>query len=334
MEKTVDDSEKPLFGGLMVESTDQNQEIVLSLPRVKYWDHFDLLQYQRFWCPSVFIHGIIAFQKHFQALDSDIMLITFPKSGTTWLKALVYTIVNRSRHGLESSPLLSINPHELVPFIDAHLYTQNQSPDLEDFPTPRIFATHMPYASLPLSILNTNCRIIYLCRNPLDQFISEWHFFHRVQHTQTTSTHSLDEVFEKICQGIQSFGPYWEHILGFWKASLEQPNKILFLKYEDLKEDNVLYIKKIADFLGCPFSEEEVIQGVVEEMSKFCSFENMKNLEVNKTGRMKGHGPEYNIYFRKGEVGDWKNYLTPPMSECIEKLMEEKLDGSSLTFKK
>ncbi|KAK2638852.1 hypothetical protein Ddye_026647, partial [Dipteronia dyeriana] len=59
----------------------------------------------------------------------------------------------------------------------------------------------------------------------------------------------------------------------------------------------------------------------------------MTNLEVNKCGRLMGNGPENNIYFRKGEVGDWKNYLTASMLECLEKLMEEKLGGSGLTFK-
>jgi hypothetical protein len=37
-------------------------------------------------------------------------------------------------------------------------------------------------------------------------------------------------------------------VLGYWKASLERPDKVLFLKYEDLKEDIISNLKKIAGF--------------------------------------------------------------------------------------
>lgn len=94
----------------------------------------------------------------------------------------------------------------------------------------------------------------------MDQFILEWKFI-----TRRNNSHlDLDEAFERTCNGIQSFGPFWDHVLGYWKASKEQPDKILFLKYEDLKEDGTFYIKRMADFLGCPFSEDEVTQGVVQ----------------------------------------------------------------------
>ncbi|KAJ0033973.1 hypothetical protein Pint_26268 [Pistacia integerrima] len=49
---------------------------------------------------------MIRFQRHFHAQDNDIMLITFPKSGTLWLKALTFTIVNRYQYTQENSPLL------------------------------------------------------------------------------------------------------------------------------------------------------------------------------------------------------------------------------------
>ncbi|KAK0581248.1 hypothetical protein LWI29_011737 [Acer saccharum] len=306
----------------------EDQELVLSLPRVKSWDYAFLYQYQGFWCASNCFHGILSFQRHFQAKDTDILLVTFPKSGTTWLKALTYTIANRSRYTLENSPLLTTPSHDLVPFTDVHIYADNKSSTLEDLPTPRILAIHLPYASLPHSIINSNCRIVYLCRNPLDQFISYWHFISKVP--QAADPVSIDEAFEMFCQGVQMFGPIWDHELGYWKASLEKSNKILFLKYEDLKEDIIYYIKKLADFIGCPFNNEEEAQGVIEEISKFCSFDNMKNLEVNQIGKLSYFGIENKAYFRKGKVGDWTNHLTPSMSKRLDNLMEEKFGDSGL----
>jgi len=55
-------------------------------------------------------------------------------------------------------------------------------------------------------------------------------------------------------------------------------------------------------------------------------------LEVNKSGKsIKNFENKY--LFKKGEVGDWVNYLSPTMVEKLTKLMEEKLSASVLSFK-
>ncbi|KAH7569422.1 hypothetical protein JRO89_XS06G0159200 [Xanthoceras sorbifolium] len=117
---------------------------------------------------------------------------------------------------------------------------------------------------------------------------------------------SLEEAFEMACHGIQEFGPVWEHVLGYWKANLDDSDqkKVLFLKYEDVKEDSAFYVKKLADFLGCPFSNVEENQGVIEEIVKLCSFENMKDLEVNKNGGFLGTMFKNSMYFGEGKVLD------------------------------
>ncbi|KAL5804686.1 hypothetical protein ACOSQ3_031486 [Xanthoceras sorbifolium] len=307
------------------------EELVSTLPREKLWDGLYSYQYQGFSVPSTVFHSMIFFQRHFQARDTDVILVSIPKSGTTWLKALIFTIVNRSRYSLAESPFLTSSPHELVPFLDKD-YMKNQSSIDQDLSSPRILATHVPYASLPHSTVSCNCRIVYICRNPLDQLISFWHFMLALNQ-EKTEFFPIEKAFEMACQGVLFYGPFWEHTLGYWKASLEESNKILFLKYEDLKEDINFHVKKLAEFLGFPFSVEEERQGVIEEISKFCSFDNLKNMEVNKSGKLPvGH--QNSIYFRTGKVGDSINYLTSSMSERLEKLVEDKLSGSGLTFKK
>ncbi|ESR55771.1 hypothetical protein CICLE_v10022534mg [Citrus x clementina] len=90
------------------EKAKEDQELFLTqLPKVKICTGFDLFQYQAFWCPSIAINGVISFQKHFQAEESDIILVPYRKSGTAWLKTLTFSIVNRSRYAIENSPLLT-----------------------------------------------------------------------------------------------------------------------------------------------------------------------------------------------------------------------------------
>ena len=55
-------------------------------------------------------------------------------------------------------------------------------------------------------------------------------------------------------------------MLGYWSACLQSPDKVLFLKYEDLKNDTVFYVKKTAAFMGFPFSLEEEGKGTVQKM--------------------------------------------------------------------
>ncbi|THG05612.1 hypothetical protein TEA_000797 [Camellia sinensis var. sinensis] len=148
--------------------------------------------------------------------NTERLLATTPKAGTTWLKALSYGIVNRNKYALAESPLLTANPHELVPFFDWDFYANNPTPNLEDTAKPRIFSTHAPYATLPDSIKDSRYRI-----------------------TQTRESISLDEDFDMFCRVIKLYGPFWDHVLGYWKASQEMVDKILFMKYEDMKGDTM-----------------------------------------------------------------------------------------------
>ncbi|KAL0297356.1 UNVERIFIED_CONTAM: Flavonol 4'-sulfotransferase [Sesamum radiatum] len=142
----------------------------------------------------------------------------------------------------------------------------------------------------------------------------------------------MDEAFDMYCQGFSTYGPFWDGILGYWNAHLQNPGKVLFLKYEDLKEDITFQVKKIAEFIGFPFSLEEEEQGLIDQISGLCSFESLSNLAVNKTGDLNGIAKN-SSFFRKGQVGDWINYLTPAMVERIKKLMDLKFEGSGLMFK-
>ncbi|KAK6229215.1 hypothetical protein QUC31_002347 [Theobroma cacao] len=311
------------------------EELVQTLPQEKNWVGYTLYQYQGFWYPLVAAKAIISFQSHFKAHDTDIFLITTPKSGTTWLKALIFSIVNRKQFPHTQSPLLTTNPHDLVPFIEVSIYSKNQTPDLENgnFPSPRIFATHTPYGTLPGSILKSNCRIVYLCRNPLDQFISDWlYVVNNFPRNEDFKPFSMEEAFDRFCKGTHAFGPFWEHVLGYWKMSLEHPEKVLFLKYEDLKEDIASNLKTLADFLGYPFSEEEIRQGVVEEISKLCSFETLKSLEVNVTGERPVGRLKNSAFFRNGKVGDWVNFISQEMADRMKQLSEERYGDSGLKF--
>ncbi|KAI3446390.1 hypothetical protein Pfo_003055 [Paulownia fortunei] len=309
------------------------KDLISTLPKEKGWLASYLYQYQGFWYAVRHLQGAISCQKHFQAQDSDVFLVTTPKSGTKWLKAIMFALVNRKRYPVaKNHPLLTHNSHDLVPFLEIKLYADNQIPDITSSPSPspRLFSTHLPYVSLPEPVKNSStCKLVYLCRNPKETFVSLWHFTNKLR-LQEMGTNSIGQVFEMLCK-VSLFGPFWDHVLEYWKQSKENPDGVLFLKFEDMKEQPAVYLLRLSEFLECPFSADEEESGLVEEILKLFNFDNLRSVEVNKNGKLSS-GEENNAFFRRGDVGDWSNHLDSEMVEKLDQITEDKLCGSGLVL--
>ncbi|XP_050233176.1 cytosolic sulfotransferase 17-like [Mercurialis annua] len=311
-------------------------EIIPTLPKSKAWWRFDhLFQYNGFWLssePAIKAHMLLQ-HHHFISKPDDIILSTSPKCGTTWHRALLFATVNRNAYDFSDHPLLKSNPQDLVPFLEATVC--HDPSQLENLPSPRLLSTHLPFSLFPESLTNTSgcAKFVYICRNPKDVLVSKWHFAQKIR-SKELPPFSFEEAFEMFCGGVSHYGPYWDHVLSYWRASLEAPEKVLFLKYEDMKKEPVVHVMRLAEFIGKKFSAEEQDNGVVEEIIKLCSFEKLSNLEVNK-GSTKTNEKfiiKNSDFFRKGEVGDWKNHLTSEMAARIDQITEEKFQGFGLTF--
>ncbi|CAN6675762.1 unnamed protein product [Malus baccata var. baccata] len=277
------------------ELSQEDEDLISSLPTEKGWVANYLHKYQGFWQATTHMQGALACQKHFQALESDILLVTTPKSGTTWLKAILFALVKREHYlDPQRHPLLTENPHVLVPFLEIDVYTDIQ---------------------------------LFTCVEILKMRL--FHFGTSQTNYDPFGTYSLDDAFDKFCRGVSVSGPFWDHVLGFWKESLKRPESAIFIKFEEMKEEPALHLRRLAKFLGCPFSPEEETHGVVDGILRLCSFENLSNLDVNKSGILSS-GMENNAFFRKGEVGDWMDYLTTEMVKKPDSITQEKFHGSGL----
>ncbi|CAN6857070.1 hypothetical protein YC2023_019443 [Brassica napus] len=307
--------------------TQETRDLISSLPSEKGWLVSQMYQFQGRWHTQALLQGLLQCQKHFEAKDSDIILVTNPKSGTTWLKALVFSLINRHKFPVSSGdhPLLVTNPHLLIPFSEG-VYYESPNFDFTELPSPRLMNTHISLLSLPESVKSSSCKIVYCCRNPKDMFVSLWHFGKKLA-PQETADYPIEKAVEAFCQGKFIGGPFWDHVLEYWYASLENPNKVLFVTYEELKKQTGDTIKRIAEFLGCGFIEEEEVGGIV----KLCSFESLSSLEANREGKLP-NGVETKAFFRKGEVGGWRDTLSESLAEEIDRTMEEKFQGSRLKF--
>ncbi|KAI3968184.1 hypothetical protein MKX01_018487, partial [Papaver californicum] len=132
---------------------------------------------------------------------------------------------------------------------------------------------------------------------PKDALVLYWHFITKIR-TKNLENVSREECYKQFCEGVIKHGPFWDHVLEYWKMSLQFPTK----------------------FLDYPSSAEEESEGLVEELLKLCSFDHLRNLEVNKNGKLPVLEVECSAFFRRGEVGDHINYLTPEMVRRINKM--------------
>ncbi|CAL1534496.1 unnamed protein product [Lymnaea stagnalis] len=82
--------------------------------------------------------------------------------------------------------------------------------------------------------------------------------------------------------------------------------------FEDMKLDLVGGVKKLNEFLATGCSDE-----LCEQIAVACSFTNMKEYKdstASEQGKSMFKNKNFGFY-RKGEVGDWKNWFTVAMNE-------------------
>ncbi|KAK9187492.1 hypothetical protein WN944_018888 [Citrus x changshan-huyou] len=297
-------------------------------PKEKFWEILDLYQLDGYWYSGDVIPGMLAFKSEFEALSDDVILASSMKTGTTWLKALCICIMGNQRKndGDEVDQLEVKNPHDHIKCLE-YLYYFNLLSKLKDMQSPRVFNTHLPYSALPESIKNSECKIVYIARNPKDTFVSLWHFFNQIL-PPNTEPYPLEKAYDSFIKGIHLFGPFHDHVLEYWQESLKNPNKLLFLKYEDLKRDPKGEVRKLASFLGRPFGDED--NDEVDKVLWRSSFERLKNLEVNKNGKLSDSGVPNSSFFRLGNVGDWQNCFTDEMKQGLDEITCKKFEGSGL----
>ncbi|KMZ59959.1 Aryl sulfotransferase [Zostera marina] len=272
-------------------------------------------------------------QKYFVGRSTDVFVSSLPKSGTVWLKDLVYKIKRRGGNQDHKNDLLS--PHQKVPFLELQVYaSEDHVLDIDSLPSPRLLSTHIPYPSLPTSLIDSGCPIVYIWRDPKAVFVSDWHFFNEIIPSEPGKNHpplTINEKFECFCNGYSIFGPYWDHVLGYWNAKKNGAN-ILLIKYEDLMVDPVVQLKALAEFLKLPFTKEEEKDNIIHGIINACSFQTVKDSKMYESGNTELLQVQVNntTFLRKGKTNDWENYLTPKMAERLDLLTVQKFADTDL----
>uniref|UniRef100_A0ACB8GC89 Uncharacterized protein n=2 Tax=Sphaerodactylus townsendi TaxID=933632 RepID=A0ACB8GC89_9SAUR len=253
----------------------------------------------------------------FEIRDSDVFLVTYPKSGTIWTQNILSLIHHEGhRDGTEDTDLI-----DRVPWLEYNIHDM----DYISRPSPRLFASHLPYYLVPNGLRNRRAKVIYVSRNPKDVLVSYYHFSKMSVMLETTE--KFDDFMERFLAG-EVLASFWlDHVEG-WYAHKDDFN-ILFLTYEEMKKDLRNSVLKICSFLGKKLTEKE-LQTVVD-MATFDKMRldprsNYENVPADLLDHDKGR------FLRKGTIGDWKNIMTIAQSERFDSVFRKRMESLPVKF--
>lgn len=175
---------------------------------------------------------------------NDIFIVSYPRSGTTWLQQMVYQIISGcSMHFQHIS--------QVCPWYERAIKKREvYEPIFGKMPSPRIVKTHLPYAYHP----RPDCKYIYIQRDGKDVAMSYYHFYCKYFNYTEEFSSFFDQKFIK---GDVQYGLWFSHVAD-WKKNVDNLN-ILYLTYEDLKDNIGRYLSRISDFCNLSLPESSYI---------------------------------------------------------------------------
>ncbi|GMR50013.1 hypothetical protein PMAYCL1PPCAC_20208, partial [Pristionchus mayeri] len=148
----------------------------------------------------------------------DIVIVSYPKSGSTWTMELLSAIV----HEGDTELIGSIQLERRVPFIDIPFkYWPPPSPVKA---RKNVYLTHLPLRYLPPSIREGKCKMVYVVRNPKDTAVSFLYHHKIAVRLGLQNDLTWAEFFQLFCSGFVVRGDWFEHVRDYWTFTRNNQN--------------------------------------------------------------------------------------------------------------
>ncbi|NXX99554.1 ST2B1 Sulfotransferase, partial [Centropus bengalensis] len=285
----------------------------------------------------------LAFATAFPFRPTDVVIATYPKSGTTWMQEILTLLFSRG----DVQPAKTIPNWERAPWLE-QIYFRAA---LQDTAARRLITTHLPARVLAPALQQSKAKVIYVARNPKDVAVSFFHFHRLAKFLPDPG--SFDAFLTQFLEGTVHYGSWFDHVTG-WLGQRHLLD-IFYVTYEELHQDLRGAARRLSAFLGCPLGPE-----TLEALEQHCSFATMRdNAMVNYSlipseimdhsqgcfmrkgeegaGAQGGHGgcsppPTFSILSIRpaGVVGDWRDHFTPLQNALFNRLFQEKMGDLEL----
>lgn len=253
--------------------------------------------------------------------SDDVIVATSPKAGTTWVQQIIHQL--RTRGSMDFAEIT-----EVVPYIE-------QAVDLginleaDQAAVPRAFKTHCWYDHCP-----RGGKYIVVMRDPRAvapsyyRMMCGWVF----QPEELDMATFISQIWmargkpqSKLVQAS-----YW-HFYASWWPHRSDPN-VLWLFYEDMVDDHLGAVKKIAKFMNCGDDDDELHQLVVKQSTLAFMKQNVHKFDDHliRVKRNEALGVSKNATgvakVNEGRTDGYMTILSPELIQAIDdkwKLIEE-----------
>ncbi|UJR13096.1 hypothetical protein I4U23_000120 [Adineta vaga] len=247
----------------------------------------------------------------YKAQSNDIFIVTYPKSGTTWMETIVFGILNNGQSFIDDIDYYI----KQTPFLD-----RSGQEDVKNMKRPGSIKTHYRFDYVPY---NKQSKYICIIRNAKDVCISAYQYFINGVNSDYFDS-NFENFFQKFINGQALFGDYFEFLKAMWSHKDEE--NVLIISFEQMKKDLRNIIQQIGKFLHI-----ELTDNVIEKILYHSSFNYMKENYDNARNEYFAKHPEHPnaenhpmTLVRKGHHGQWKTEMNNEQIQKLNEIIHEK----------
>ncbi|MCA3554825.1 sulfotransferase domain-containing protein [Aestuariivirga sp.] len=251
---------------------------------------------------------------------ADAAIVSFGKSGRTWVRVLLWRYLAR-KNGYAGGSISGFDEfRDRRPGVPVLFFSHDNY--LKDYLGHDRKAE--VYAGLP---------VVLLVRDPCDTAVSQ---FFQWKHRMATRKKVIngypladDTSVHDFIAGAQAGIPKIVEFMNDWARAQPRMQKLLVVKYEDLRADTKGQLRRILEFLG-----QHPADADLDDAVSFASINNMRHMEIENASKPGAHrsmkpgnaGDPSSFKVRRGKVGGWRDYVTEQQAAALDSLVRNTLN--------
>jgi Sulfotransferase domain len=248
---------------------------------------------------------------------ADAVVVSFGKSGRTWLRVLLSRVF-QLQHGLDERAILG--------FDNLHYRTGA---------APKVLFTHDNYLKDYTGRRDSKAdfydkKVIFLARDPRDVAVSQYfQWKYRMKpNKKDINAYPIDDLAPFDFVMSDAGLPKVIEFMNLWAREAPKIKDFMVVRYEDLRARPEDTLQGVLQFLGTPATGGQIADAVA-----FASYDNMKQMEQQRVfwlsgGRLvpKDRSNPNSYKVRRGKVAGYRDDFDAAQLARIDRLVETTLD--------